>query len=352
MKIALVGPYPPPFGGVSIHIQRLKERLIERGIKCTVYDVRNVQNRNISVKKIKGWFFQIFLLQKEKIIHFHSSGYNFVTLMKSLFYLILGKKVVITYHSLREKNKVREQLSRCLINLVSKLNAYIIAVNSHIKDNFVKFGVNQKKIKVISAFLPFIVKKEEIAEVPKKVWDFINNHTPIISANASKIVFYNNEDIYGIDMCIDLCANLRTKYPKIGFIFCLPDIGDYDYFNKMKQRIKEKGIESNFLFQTKPCQLYPILLKSDVFVRPTNTDGDAISLREAFYFKKPSVASDVVQRPKETVLFKNRDINDFIFKVKDVLNNYEEYKRRLKGTEHEPESTFEKTVKVYQRLSR
>lgn len=350
MKIALVGPYPPPFGGVSIHIQRLKERLIERGIKCTVYDVKNMQDRNISVKKIKEWVTQIFLLPKEKIIHFHSSGYNFAMLIKSLFCLILGKKVVITYHSLREKNEITEQISKLLINLISKLNFYIIAVNSHIKDNFVKIGINKKKIKVISAFIPFIVKKQEIAAVPKKIWDFIKNHKPIISANAFKIVFYNDEDLYGLDMCIDLCANLKTKYPEIGFIFCLPDIGDYDYFDEMKQKIREKGIESNFLFQTKACQLYPILMKSDVFVRPTNTDGDAISLREAFYLKKPSVASDVVQRPKETVLFKDRDINDFTFKVKDVFNNYEQYKKRLRGTE--PESTFEKTMKLYQRLSR
>ena len=350
MKIALVGPYPPPFGGISIHIQRLEESLIKSGIKCTVYDAKDKHCRNINGERKKIILSKFCLLTKEKIIHFHSSGHNLNMLIKALFYLILGKKVVITYHSLREKNKVREQLSRRLINLISKLNAHIIAVNSHIKDNFVKIGINKKKIKVISAFIPFIENKEEIAEIPKEVWTFIKRHSPIISANAFKIVFYNNEDLYGIDMCIKLCDSLKSKYPKVGFIFCLPDIGDYDYFNEMKQRIKEKGIESNFLFQTKPCQLYPILMKSDVFVRPTNTDGDAISLREAFYFKKPSVASDVVPRPKETVLFKNRDINDFTFKVKDVLNNYEEYKKRLRGTE--PESTFEETMKVYQRLSR
>ncbi len=346
MKIALVGPYPPPFGGVSIHIQRLKERLIERGIKCTVYDVKNMQDRNISVKKIKKWVTQIFLLPKEKIIHFHSSGYNFAMLIKSLFCLILGKKVVITYHSLREKNEITEQISKLLINLISKLNFYIIAVNSHIKDNFVKIGINKKKIKVISAFIPFIVKKQEIAAVPKKIWDFIKNHKPIISANAFKIVFYNDEDLYGLDMCIDLCANLKTKYPEIGFIFCLPDIGDYDYFDEMKQKIREKGIESNFLFQTKACQLYPILMKSDVFVRPTNTDSYGVSVAEAIYFKVPTVASDVCRRAESTILFKKRDINEFILKVKGVLNNYEYYQNKL--CDMELEDNVGEILKIYQ----
>ena len=134
-------------------------------------------------------------------------------------------------------------------------------------------------------------------------------------------------------MCIDLCANLKNTYPEIGFIFCLPDIGDYNYFQTMKQRIVEKGIENNFLFQTKPCQLYPIIIKSNVFVRPTNTDGDAISLREALHFKVPIGASDIVPRPKGAVLFRNRDIDDFTLKVKDILDNYEFHKNRIENIE-------------------
>jgi len=89
----------------------------------------------------------------------------------------------------------------------------------------------------------------------------------------------------------------------------------------MKQRISDKQIEENFLFQTKPCQMYPIIMKSDLFLRPTNTDGDAVSIREALHFKVPAVASDVCPRPEGTILFKCRDIDDLTSKVKEVLDN-------------------------------
>ena len=44
--IVLIGPYPPPYGGVSVHIQRLKERLLDVGFKCVVINVASSSNRD------------------------------------------------------------------------------------------------------------------------------------------------------------------------------------------------------------------------------------------------------------------------------------------------------------------
>ena len=117
----------------------------------------------------------------------------------------------------------------------------------------------------------------------------------------------------------------------------------------MKQRIAEKCIENNFLFITEQYQFYPILMKSDVFVRPTNTDGDAVSLRAALYFKIPSVTSDAVPRPEGTILFKSRDINDFTSKVKDVLDNHKQHKMRLE--EVELGDNIGKIIEIYQNIA-
>lgn len=108
-------------------------------------------------------------------------------------------------------------------------------------------------------------------------------------------------------------------------------------------------MEDNFLFQTNPYQFYPILMKSDIFTRPTTSDGDAISLREALYLKTPSVASDVVPRPEGTVLFKNRDVADFIDRVKMVWDNYSYYKSKMESLE--VENGLSKTLGVYRSLA-
>jgi len=49
-----------------------------------------------------------------------------------------------------------------------------------------------------------------------------------------------------------------------------------------------------------------------------------------------------------TILFQNRDINDFIQKVKDVLDNYGRHRKRLEALSLQ--DNFDKIMKVYQQL--
>lgn len=353
-KIALLGSYPPPYGGVSVHIERLKYELRKRGIECVVYDFSGEPN-DVSVDNVvvvrnpKTWLFKYIFTAKENIIHVHTSDWRLRAVIGLMG--LIGKRTIISIHgeSLNKSLRKGNWLVRQTIKFALKSSSFIIALNTDIEQLCLSLGVKSDRVKVIPSFIPPNIKGEEIAEIPKQVWDLMGSHSPVVSANAFRIRFHNNQDLYGIDMCIDLCANLKRDYPEIGFVFCLPDIGDYEYINKMKQRIVEKGINNNFLFVTQPYQFYPILMKSDVFVRPTNTEGDAISIREALYFKIPAVASDVVPRPEGTLLFKNREFNDFTLKVKDILDNYERYKKKLEVVKLE--NNFEKIIEVYQQLN-
>jgi len=353
-KIALIGPHPPPYGGIAIHIQRLKKQLEERGYECVVYEMGRQgepsEGNIIRVKNPKRWLPRYFFFAKEDVVHFHNPDWRMRVIMGLMG--LMGKKTVISIHgeSLNDSLKEGSWFRKQIIKFALKYTSFVIVLNPRIEELALSLGAKPERVEVIPSFILPTIKGEEIVEIPQKVWDFINSHRPVISANASKIVFYNDQELYGIDMCIDLCANLKHAYPQIGFIFCLPNIGDYDYFNKMKQRIKKRGIEDNFLFQIKPCQLYPIIMRSDVFVRPTNVDGYGISIAEAIYFKVPAVASNVCPRPEGTILFKNRDIDDFTSKAKDILNNYEEHKKRLETITLEDNA--EKIIKVYQKLGK
>jgi glycosyltransferase involved in cell wall biosynthesis len=83
-------------------------------------------------------------------------------------------------------------------------------------------------------------------------------------------------------------------------------------------------------------ELYPVLIKSDIFVRPTNTDGNAVSIKEALWFGVPVLASDVVSRPTNTIIFKNRDIDDLAGHIEEVLLNSTEHKSSF-----DPDKKFE-----------
>lgn len=350
MKIALVGTYPPPYGGRSIHIQRLKKRLEEDGVACSIYEDSGVlkkENNVIIMKSVSAWLIGQFLYGTEDVIHCHNYSPKLLILF-SLLSILKGKRVIFTLHSFRYSPKDFDLWYKFAFWLATRGKVYFITVGPEIKENIVSLGVKPEYVEVIPSFVSPAIREEEIAEIPQEVWSFMASHSPVISANAFKIVFYNNQDLYGIDMCIDLCANLKKDYPQVGLVFSLPDIGNYEYFEKMKQRIVKKGIENNFLFQTKPCQFYPILMKSNVFVRPTNTDGYGVSIVEAICFDVPAIASDVCPRSEGTILFKSRDADDFTLKVKDVLNNYVQHKKKIANIELE--NNIEKIVKIYKSL--
>lgn len=352
IKIALLGSYPPPYGGVSIHIQRIKEKLDELGISTIVYDFSGggvkKDSNIVSVNKPLQWLVKYFFTAKENRIHSHFSDWRPRSIIG--FMSFFNKKTIITIHgdSLKKSLENHNWLKKQIIKFSLKHSSYIIAMNTNIKELCLSIGVKPTRISVIPSFIPPTLRKNEINEIPREVWDFIDLHSPIISANAFEIRFHEHEDLYGIDMSIDLCSELIKDFPNLGLIFCLPRIGDYEYYEKLKKTILDRGIQDKFLFINKNFQFYPILMKSDIFVRPTNTDGDAVSIREALYFNVPVIASNCVQRPRDTIIFKNRDNEDFLLKVKTVLNNIEEYKKQIELKENY--NNFEKVLEIYKNI--
>ena len=291
LKVALIGVYPPPYGGISVHIQRLLAGCLNNDIRCVVFDSgRHVKKVKYVFNLSRFWNWLRFLASRQDIVHVHTSSINWI-IPVIFFYLarIKGAGFVLSYHSLRNSESDFGVLGLKMMKTMLKSVSHCIAISSEIKEKLVSMGARPEKLTIIPAYLPPVIREEEIAEIPPDVWDFIAGHTPLISANAFAIIKYNGEDLYGIDMCIELCAALKSIYPKVGLVFCLPSVGDDDYFNELKRRISVKGIVDNFLFQTKPCQFYPVLMKSDIFVRPTNTDstGYAVALR-SYTFKSPA----------------------------------------------------------------
>lgn len=351
-KLVIVGPYPPPIGGVSMHIQRLHHLLNNRDIEHVIYSHTAAEKKedNILVPENRlKWWLSAFRCAKETVFHFHSYAWRHRILIGMMGFL--GKNVILTIHS---EHTIKEQINnvspvkRAILVFALRNMRLIIAVSPRIKSFLVSLGVRVDRIECIPAYISPVVKTEEIAEIPETVFDFANNHHPVLVANASSIVFFENQDVYGIDMCIDLCSRLKADFPQIGFVFCLPETGDYEYFCEMKQRVRENQLGESFLFQTKACQMYPIIMKSDLFVRPTSVDGYSVSVSEAIHFKIPVVASDVCARPAGTILFKNRDIDDFTFTVKKVLSDHVLYKKEIAKINQKDNA--ERIIGIYRRL--
>jgi glycosyltransferase involved in cell wall biosynthesis len=69
--------------------------------------------------------------------------------------------------------------------------------------------------------------------------------------------------------------------------------------------------------------MWPVIKRASVFLRPTTSDGDSISLREALHFNVPVVASDAAPRPAGSILFASRDQAEFNSAISTALQSGE-----------------------------
>ena len=353
VKIAIIGPYPPPYGGISVHIKRIENYFKKNHTEYIIYnESRIVGYENIiNVKPINSYKKFIFKIPFLKFgtLHFHVTNLKIQMLLGC--YRFLGKKIILTMHGesyfdeLAKLNLVGHYLILLSLRNINK----IICVNPRIKEGLLDLGLDSKKIEIIPAFIPPTSDEIDIKQLPEFFHKIRHKHKFLITANAFRISFYNNEDLYGIDLSIELMKLLIDNgYKDIGFIYVIPDIGDYDYFKKMQNLVKKYTLEDNFYFYTKPVAYPAVINMCDLFIRPTNTEGDALSIREALTLQKPTIASDVCTRPEGTIFFKNRNIDDLYIKTTDTINNYEEYRAKIENIEFEDNA--EKILEVYKKV--
>ncbi|WP_432407031.1 glycosyltransferase family 4 protein [Wukongibacter sp. M2B1] len=333
--IVQVGPYPPPHGGISVYIKRMKEYLDLMKIDNEVWNVssrrtffseKSTNIRNINLKYVPLYY---LFSNETKIIHYSISGkktkYFIGVFNRTIF---RKRRKILTIHGdcVYLYNNNDKIMTRCL-------NSFdvIICVKHGDKEFLENKGITSE-IFEIPAYINPIEKEQDRKNIPREVWSFIDKSKFVITANGC-IRFYKEKDLYGIDMLIDLVYRLKKRNMDVNLLIALLGVEDQtkeekSYYKELKDRISNLDLKDKvFIFEVKGTEFYPILQKSNLFIRPTNTDGDAVSLREALHFKAPSIASDVVVRPEGTILFQNRNKCDLEIKVVDVLKNYDYYKK-------------------------
>lgn len=321
VKILLIGTIPPPLGGVSVHTKRLFHLLKNRGTPVEIFDP---SRHHIFRGHEKIALLVVLLWNNFGIVHFQ--GFDF---SRSLLRLILIArslmrfKLYATAHSCRLSESTPLKAISFQSNILSKLDC-LVAVHHSILEKYAKLKIPiPAQSLVVPAFLPPDESEENRiwSSYPDELSNFLSNHKPILVANAFRIIFYMGEDLYGIDLSIELTKRLLERYPRIGVIFALADDSEeIEYLNILQRKMIDLGIQDNFLMLKGQRELWPLLKRADLMLRPTNSDGDAISIREALYFGHAVVASDVCERPPGVTTFASRNIEDFEEKVSRVLS--------------------------------
>jgi glycogen(starch) synthase len=312
LRLTLVGPYPPPYGGISVHLEALEQALRRAGAFCRVIDLggHRATAKGALVKRLAELKSSA---EQGYSLHLHTNGHNPKSWLQILACGLAGRPApsrLLTLHSGMVPDYLAgtDATTRALARMALKPFERILCVSTRIRDAVAGLGVEGSRLDVIPAYLPTPLAP---VELPPELAHWLGGHAPVLST----ALFFRAE--YGFDLLLEAVDRLRLRHPKLG---CLV-LGGGDGVDEARREIAARGLgDAVFLAGDVVHTLcLALVARSDLFVRPTRTDGDAASVREALDLGTPVVASDAAERPGGTVLFPSGNAGALSEKVDVVL---------------------------------
>lgn len=310
-RIVVLGPLPPPFGGVSLHIVRFLELLKSEGIRAVARPYTGTTRTDRAGKiaqaarmlagiYTRGW------AGRGDVLHIHYGGLGYFLALTPLVALTPARKV-ITFHSVRvlqDLDKSPARVRRLALRLLGRFSLFV-AVRREIGDDLRTLGLKGPAITVMPAFLPPAPAEQDVARLPSDVAAELE-----AAQEAGRIQIccgayylgkgYGHEDIYGVESLVAALGQGEG-----------PDGHDLDLWvlvsNTPQSREQVQAMETVQAAAARlpRCRLHlhfglpllPVMSRCCGFLRPSREDGDSVAIREALALGMPVLASDVVARP-------------------------------------------------------
>ncbi len=307
----ILGAVPPPRGGVSTHIERLLPHLEKDGINHMVWDHSRVTKASQRIVSLRSEPLKIVrrLLQKgRKSLYYPITRITVAKTMALLALRLFNTRLVLMLVASYAQTIGDRSVKRALLRALMQGTDHIVVNNTEFYDRMILMGGKASRLSVMPAFIPESAVDIERRPLNAAAHEFCKQFSPLILVYAYGPDRHQGVDLYGLDMAVELLKDLQPEWPGAGLVAVLPEITDADYFNEVSNAIQRMELTSRVLIpRGDDISFSAFLQKSDVFIRPTNTDGDALTVREAISSGVATVASDVCPRPEGTVTFKNRN---------------------------------------------
>ena len=330
---------PPGYGGVSVYVKRLMLALCKNnyisgafyreekaGIPSQyMHLLHKFPSHSRSLFILPEIFKLLRIFRKYKIIHAHTSLTTCFCLW--LTRKVLNKPIVYTIHNQmidRELLPLNLIDKFCLSSLAKDQGVQFITVNQQAKEMLKNLGYFFKNdIKVVPPYVPPVEIGDAKDYLDQGLVYFLKISTKFLLFYAESFATLNGNDIYGTKIVVELYCKLRQKHSDLKMIFCLSNLRkDRVKLNELKDIIKNAGYENDVYWQIGAIsEMWPLLKKATILIRPTITDGDSIMIREALASGLPVIASDVTKRPLGCIVYSYDNENELLEKTLTILNN-------------------------------
>lgn len=342
MNIRLLGPFPPPFGGVALHCIRLLESLQARHVKATGHSLGGVPDGVRNVSKLGIGFFL-----SRTMVHYHTDEGNHRWMrLFSRIWRLTRTPYVVTVHSFRDRAEFQDpRVLRQLVAAFANAKA-VIAISSEVADALEStLGFRHKRTRVIPSNLP-LSSWELSSPLPTDVAEAWQRAPVRILANAGRVVAYNGRDLYGLDVLVSAFRAIQD--PEAALCIAMGEVVDTALWQNVLA-IASNDTRITFVRDLNG-PLAPFVQHAHIVVRPTRTEGGpSLTLSEALELGRWAIGSDAVQRPDGTVLFRNEDPVDL---SRALLQCITDARRGHMPPAITPNTdAVEKIMNLYQRIS-
>ncbi|HDZ21307.1 hypothetical protein LCGC14_0181340 [marine sediment metagenome] len=354
--VAIIGGYPPPYGGVSVHIERLHGYLQSQDFPFILYDAyRRTRRDNIvplGWPKIVSYLWRI-LTTPAKVVHLHTSR-NFIRVLATFAAMLGRKKLVISVHGSSLANgygKGSNALGRAMTSWAMRRAGHVVAVNPEIAELCKTIGLAADRVTILPAFIPLPPDRIGPERIPAEARAFIETHSPTLVGAGWFGTIVNGQDVYQFNFMLRALAQLREKHPNTGQVLLISGTHDEAFRQQTLALRDELGLADAVMVvdgvrTDVACSIYQAC---DVFVRPTTTDGDSVALREALHLHKPCVVSDAIPRPEGCQVVATGDLAQYVAQLTAMLDDLPAATAELKRLQ-KPLSGPEVYLDVYRSL--
>ena len=218
----------------------------------------------------------------------------------------------------------------------------VIAVNEEILSFMRRLGVAPQRARLISPHdFPALDDPQAETTMPRPMEEFFGSHHPVLIAVTCL------EPEYNLALQVEALGAVRERHRQAGLLL----VGSGSLERQLRLQIAAKPYAEHVLLAgdvVRPATLQAIA-RSDLMLRTTLYDGDAVSVREALHLGTPVIATDNRMRPAGVHLIPAGDLAALVGKIEQVLDGPPATRPASLAAD---ESNLEAVVAVYRELVR
>ncbi|HKY20062.1 MAG TPA: glycosyltransferase family 4 protein [Vicinamibacterales bacterium] len=314
-RVLLLGPFPPPHGGVQTHLVTLRQFLRKSGVSCPVINItghRKTETDDVYYPKHAIGLIRLLLQLKYDIIHLHFGGNLTLRLLALTLVCCLVPRVrtVLTFHSGGYPGSAAGKRARpwTLRGFVLRRLDRLIGVNAELVDMYRRFGVVPMRARFIA---PHGSNDRPVLEAAVPESRFFASHGPVL------LTVGGLEPEYDLPLQIEMLGLLRQTIPDAGLII----VGSGSLAQEIRDRIDATPYRDHVLLcgDVPHAETLQLIAKCDLLLRTTLYDGDSIAVREALLLGTPVLATDNGMRPAGVHLIAGARPDSLAVAVKECL---------------------------------